>query len=80
MGRARKIKREKLDRDAKIWLSVRGIGKDVYASYGGGEAYLRAEREAFNKDMERREALIAEAIGWSKTDTGAQKDVEKDKS
>jgi hypothetical protein len=39
--------------------------KDIYAEYGGGEAYLRQEREAFNKDMERREALVAEAMGLS---------------
>jgi len=33
--------------DDEIWQSLRGIGKDVYASYGGGEAYLRQERENF---------------------------------
>ena len=37
--------------------------KDIYAAYGGGEAYLRQERGAFNRDMERREALIAETMG-----------------
>ena len=31
----------------EIWQSLRGIGKDVYASFGGGEAYLRRERENF---------------------------------
>lgn len=30
-----------------MWESLRGIGKDVYASYGGGEAYLRQERANF---------------------------------
>jgi hypothetical protein len=30
-----------------VWESLRGIGKDVYASYGGGEAYLRQERANF---------------------------------
>ena len=31
----------------EMWESLRGIGKDVYASYGGGEAYLRQERANF---------------------------------
>jgi hypothetical protein len=30
-----------------MWNSLRGIGKDVYASYGGGEQYLRRERANF---------------------------------
>ncbi|HVI08853.1 MAG TPA: hypothetical protein VND65_11225 [Candidatus Binatia bacterium] len=30
-----------------MWESLRGIGKEVYASYGGGEAYLRQERANF---------------------------------
>lgn len=47
----------------RAWLRLRGIMKDIYAAYGGGEAYLRQERGAFNRDMERREALIAEAMG-----------------
>ena len=29
------------------WESVRGIGKEVYSSYGGGEEYLRQERANF---------------------------------
>ena len=29
------------------WLSVRGLLKDIYAEYGGGEAYIRKERESF---------------------------------
>lgn len=33
--------------DDQTWHSLRGIGKDVYASFGGGEAYLRRERENF---------------------------------
>jgi hypothetical protein len=37
--------------------------KDIYAAYGGGEAYLRQECEAFKRDMDHREALIAEAMG-----------------
>jgi hypothetical protein len=31
----------------EMWNSLRGIGKDVYASYGGGEEYLRHERANF---------------------------------
>jgi hypothetical protein len=33
--------------DDEIWQSLRGIGKDVYASFGGGEAYLQQERANF---------------------------------
>jgi hypothetical protein len=45
----------------KAWIRLRGAGKDVYAEYGGGEAYLRKERKDFNESMERRENLIAES-------------------
>jgi hypothetical protein len=31
----------------KAWQSLRGIAKDIYASFGGGEAYLRQERANF---------------------------------
>jgi hypothetical protein len=31
----------------EAWQSLRGIGKDVYAAFGGGEAYLRQERANF---------------------------------
>lgn len=31
----------------EIWESLRGLGKDVYASFGGGEEYLRQERANF---------------------------------
>ena len=39
---------EKL-KDARMeaWLKLRGIAKDVFASFGGGEAYLRQERANF---------------------------------
>ena len=47
-------------RDA--WLSLRGALKDVFAELGGGEAYLRQERESFNEAAERREALIVDAF------------------
>jgi len=29
------------------FLRLRGLLKDVYAEYGGGEAYLRKERDSF---------------------------------
>ena len=29
------------------WERLRGALKDIYAEYGGGEAYLRAERASF---------------------------------
>lgn len=57
--------KENLDRERNIRqqarLRLRGALRDVYAEYGGGEAYLRREREIFNHDMERREAQIEEA-------------------
>jgi hypothetical protein len=31
----------------EMWESLRGIGKDTYASFGGGEEYLRQERASF---------------------------------
>ncbi len=31
----------------EAWQSLRGIAKDVYASFGGGEAYLKQERANF---------------------------------
>ena len=49
----------------EAWLRLRGCMKDIFAELAGGEAYLRQEREEFNRCMERREALIAEAIGLS---------------
>jgi hypothetical protein len=36
-------------------FALRGIAKDVFASLGGGEKFLRSEREAFRKSAERRE-------------------------
>lgn len=52
-------------RRQEAWLRLRGALKDIYAEYGGGEAYLRQERESFNKDMERREAQIEALIAES---------------
>lgn len=49
----------------EVWRRLRGIAKDIYAEYAGGEAYLRREREIFNHDLERREAQIEEAMRCS---------------
>jgi hypothetical protein len=35
------------DAQLEAWLKLRGIAKDIFASYGGGEAYLRQERANF---------------------------------
>ena len=35
------------------WEKLRGALKDVFAEYGGGEAYLRAERPSFRDADER---------------------------
>jgi hypothetical protein len=34
------------------WTELRGSLKDVFAEFGGGEAYLRGERENFYSDKE----------------------------
>jgi len=31
------------------WNKLRGIGKDIFAALGGGEAYIRQERASFYK-------------------------------
>jgi hypothetical protein len=49
----------------EAWRRLRGTAKDIYAEYGGGEAYLRREREIFNHDMKRRRAQIEEAMSCS---------------
>src|SRR5271168_4626872 len=38
------------------FLALRGIGKEVFASLGGGEAFIRREREDFSRAMKTREA------------------------
>ena len=38
------------------FLALRGIGKDVFASLGGGEAFIRRERAEFSRAMKTREA------------------------
>jgi hypothetical protein len=35
------------DERMEAWFRLRGIAKDIFASYGGGEAYLRQERANF---------------------------------
>jgi hypothetical protein len=44
--------REQSRHDA--WNRLRGALKDVFAEYGGGEAYLRAERASFRDADERK--------------------------
>jgi hypothetical protein len=36
----------------EAWTELRGALKDIFASLGGGEAYLRRERENFYADKE----------------------------
>ena len=36
------------------WERLRGALKDVYAEFGGGEAYLRAERASFRDVLDRK--------------------------
>jgi hypothetical protein len=36
-------------------LKLRGIGKELFASLGGGEEFLRSEREALNESLLKRE-------------------------
>lgn len=38
----------------EAWEKLRGALKDVFAEYGGGEAYLRAERASFRDADERK--------------------------
>lgn len=37
-------------RNLDLFLSLRGIARDVYAQSGGGEAYLRAERASWDEN------------------------------
>lgn len=39
--------------NADPFLQLRGIGKDIFASLGGGEAFLREERANFNPSRRR---------------------------
>jgi hypothetical protein len=47
----------------EAWERLRGALKDVYAALGGGEAYLRKERESFDSAIEKREKLVSEDLG-----------------
>jgi hypothetical protein len=38
------------------FMALRGIGKEVFASLGGGEAFVRRERAEFSRAMKTREA------------------------
>jgi hypothetical protein len=38
------------------FLALRGIGKEAFASLGGGEAFIRRERAEFSRAMKTREA------------------------
>jgi len=38
------------------FLALRGIGREIFASLGGGEAFLRRERAEFSRAMKTREA------------------------
>jgi hypothetical protein len=38
------------------FLALRGIGKEIFASLSGGEAFLRRERAEFSNAVEKREA------------------------
>jgi hypothetical protein len=40
----------------EAFMALRGIGKEIFASLGGGETFLRRERAQFSRAMENREA------------------------
>ncbi len=40
----------------EAFLALRGIGKEIFASLGGGENFLRRERAEFSRVIEKREA------------------------
>ena len=41
---------------ADPWTALRGIGKDVFAALGGGEAFIREERAQFSAAARERES------------------------
>lgn len=47
---------EKPAKGLDAFLALRGIGKEIFSSLGGGEAFLRRERAEFSRAMEKREA------------------------
>lgn len=40
--------------DQDAWTRLRGALKDVFSELGGGEAYLRAERNAFRSERDHK--------------------------
>jgi hypothetical protein len=40
------------------WISIRGAPKDILAELGGGEVYLRVERNAFRSDRYHKWARV----------------------
>jgi hypothetical protein len=42
--------------DPDPWTALRGIGKEVFASLGGGEAFIREERAQFSAAARERES------------------------
>jgi hypothetical protein len=48
---------EKPARGFEAFLALRGIGKEIFASLGGGEAFLQRERAEFSRAMENREGV-----------------------
>jgi hypothetical protein len=48
--------KEKSAEGLDAFMALRGIGKGIFASLGGGEAFLRRERAGFSRAMENREA------------------------
>jgi hypothetical protein len=51
--------KDKAAEGIEAFMALRGIGKEIFASLGGGESYLRRERAAFSRAMEKREAKVA---------------------
>jgi hypothetical protein len=47
---------EKLGGGLEAFLALRGIGKELFASLGGGEAFLRRERSEFSRAIDTRES------------------------
>jgi len=41
------------------WLKLRGIGKDIFAALGGGEAFIRQERASFDREDRDNEGKAA---------------------
>jgi hypothetical protein len=48
------VKQSAISDRQDAWSRLRGALKDVFAEYGGGEAYLRAERASFRDADDRK--------------------------